>query len=120
MNSLDLFRLTGTAGTIRATNDIIAYYSSDNRLKDVKGLVQNALEKVIQLNGVQFDWIAKEGIHENTGHDIGIIAQEIEAFFPEIVVTRSNGYKAVKYEKLVAVLIEAIKDLNEKIEKLNK
>ena len=105
---------------IRATNDIIGYYSSDKRLKDVKGKVENALEKVLQVNGVQFDWIAKEGIHENTGHDIGIIAQEIEAFFPEIVTTRVNGYKAVKYEKLVAVLIEAIKDLNHKVEQLKK
>ena len=63
-----------------------------------------------------FDWIAKDGIHDNKGHDMGIIAQEVEKFFPEIVVTRPNGYKAVKYEKLVAVLIEAIKDLNKKIE----
>ena len=107
---------SGTAGSIRATNDIIAYYSSDKRLKDVKGVVENALEKVLQLNGVMFDWIAKEGIHENKGYDMGIIAQEVEKFFPEIVVTRPNGYKAVKYEKLVAVLIEAIKDLNTKIE----
>ena len=107
---------SGTAGHIRATNDIIAFYSSDRRLKDVKGVVENALEKVLQLNGVMFDWIAKEGIHENKGHDMGIIAQEVEKFFPEIVVTRANGYKAVRYEKLVAVLIEAIKDLNNKIE----
>jgi len=51
---------------------------------------------------------------------MGIIAQEVEKFFPEIVVTRENGFKAVKYEKLVAVLIEAIKDLNTKIDNLNK
>ena len=90
------------------------------RLKDVKGGVENALEKVLQLNGVMFSWIAKEGIHENKGYDMGIIAQEVEKFFPEIVVTRENGFKAVKYEKLVAVLIEAIKDLNTKIDNLNK
>jgi hypothetical protein len=55
------------------------------------------------------------GIHENEGHDIGVIAQEVEKVFPEIVTTRNNGYKAVKYEKLTAVLIEAVKELTEKL-----
>ena len=65
-----------------------------------------------------FDWIAKEGIHENKGSDIGVIAQEVEALFPEIVATRDNGYKAVKYEKLTAVLIQAVKELSAKVKEL--
>jgi hypothetical protein len=51
------------------------------------------------------------GIHENEGHDIGVIAQEVERILPEIVTTRENGYMAVKYEKMVPLLIEAIKEL---------
>ena len=70
----------------------------------------------MQLNGIHFDWIVKEGIHENKGSDLGIIAQEVEALFPEIVETRQNGYKAVKYDRLIAVLIQAVKELNEKLD----
>ena len=55
------------------------------------------------------------GIHENVGHDIGVIAQEIEAVLPEIVTTRDNGYMAVKYEKIVPLLIQAIKELQQEI-----
>jgi hypothetical protein len=56
-----------------------------------------------------------EGIHVHSGHDIGVIAQEIEAVLPELVTTRDNGYKAVKYEKLTAVLIQAVKELSERV-----
>ncbi len=59
-----------------------------------------------------------EGIHENYGHDIGVIAQEIERVIPEVVITRENGYMAVRYEKIVALLIQAIKELDLEIEKL--
>ena len=109
-----------TAGLIRATNDVIAFYSSDERLKDNKVLLTDALDKVNQLNGYEFDWIPMVGIHENEGHDIGVIAQEVEKLFPEIVTTRDNGYKAVKYEKLTAVLIEAIKELSNEVKELKK
>ena len=68
-----------------------------------------------KINGYTFDWVPKEGIHTNEGHDVGVIAQEIEAILPELVVTRDNGYKAVKYEKLVALLIESVKELKEEI-----
>ena len=58
------------------------------------------------------------GIHENEGHDIGVIAQEIDAVLPEIVTTRDNGYMAVKYEKLVALLIQTNKELLKRVEAL--
>jgi hypothetical protein len=104
-----------TTGLIRATNDVVAYYSSDERLKTNKTIIKTPLEKIMNINGYEFDWIPLKNVHENEGHDIGIIAQEIEKVFPEIVQTRANGYKAVKYDKLVAVLIECIKELNNKI-----
>jgi hypothetical protein len=93
---------------------------SDKRLKNNIKVIDNALDKLSQINGVRFDWIENEKIHGHTGHDIGIIAQEIEAIFPEVVTTRNNGYKAVKYEKLVALLIQSNKELLERIDSFRK
>ena len=99
---------------LRLGGDIIAYYSSDRRLKNNIQPIENALEKVSKLNGYTFDW---NELSKKEGTEIGVIAQEIETDFPELVVTRENGYKAVRYEKLVAVLISAINELNEKLSK---
>jgi hypothetical protein len=71
------------------------------------------------MRGVEFDWIANLEIHPNEGHDLGVIAQEVEAVLPVLVQTRENGYKAVKYDKMVAVLIEAVKELSIKVENCN-
>lgn len=103
----------GTTGVIRATNDIVAYYSSDERLKDNITPLTGALDKVNKLGGYEFDWNSNQEVH--TGHDIGVIAQEVEAQYPELVHDRDNGYKAVDYVKLTAVLIEAVKELSEKV-----
>lgn len=105
-----------TAGLIRATNDVVAYYSSDERLKDNIKPIENALDKVSKLGGYEFDWNDKQDVYK--GHDIGVIAQEVEAVFPELVTDRDNGFKAVKYEKLVPALIEAIKELKAEVESL--
>ena len=59
-----------------------------------------------------------EGIHVHSGHDVGIIAQEVEKVLPEVVETRENGYKAVKYEKLTALLIQAVNEQQQTIEQL--
>jgi hypothetical protein len=107
-----------TAGLIRATNDVVAYFSSDERLKENVLTIPNSLDILKQVNGYYFDWIPMEGIHENEGHDIGVIAQEIEKVLPEVVTTRDNGYKAVKYEKLVALLIQTNKELLARVEAL--
>ena len=104
------------SGNGRFNGDVVAYSSSDERLKDNKKNINNALEKVESLNGVEFDWNDKQDVYE--GHDIGVIAQEVEKIAPELVSTRDNGYKAVKYEKLVPLLIEAIKELSDKVKAL--
>ncbi len=109
-----------TNGVIEATNDIIAFYSSDKRLKKNVSPLSNSLEKISNIRGVEFDWIKDEEIHPNEGHDIGVIAQEVEDVVPEIVITRDNGYKAVNYQKLTALLIEAVKELKEEIKELKK
>jgi hypothetical protein len=110
--------ITASAG-IRATGDIIAYFSSDERLKENVQPIQNALSKVELISGNTYDW--KEGfdnIHPHKGNDVGVIAQEIEIVLPQVVINRDNGYKAVDYEKIVPLLIEAIKELSAKIKEL--
>ena len=56
-------------------------------------------------------------MYKNT-HDVGVVAQEIEEVLPEIVIERDDGYKAVKYEKIIALLIESNKDLLKRVEEL--
>lgn len=107
-----------TDGVIRATNDVVAFYSSDKRLKENISPLSDSLEKISKIRGVEFDWKKNEEIHPNEGHDVGVIAQEIEEVLPEVVTTRDSGYKAVKYEKIVPLLIEAIKELKAEIDEL--
>ena len=109
---------SGVVGAILATNDVVAFASSDERLKENVEAIGSAVEKVEAIGGYTFDWIPMEGIHVHSGHDIGVIAQEIEAVLPELVTTRDNGYKAVKYDKLTAVLIQAVKELSERVKTL--
>ena len=105
------------SGSLNVTGDITAYSTSDERLKTNITPILDSLNKIGEIQGYEYDWIENE-YHTNIGHDIGVIAQEIEKIAPEAVSTRDNGYKAVKYEKLVPILIQAIKELNEKVNKL--
>ena len=112
---------SGTTGEIRATGDITAYYSSDERLKENFTPLAGALDKVKAIGGYEFDW--KDGIEDvvsKKGHDIGVKAQELQAQYPDLVHERDNGYLAVDYIKLNAVLIEAVKELAAKVEELSK
>ena len=102
-------------GTIKATGDVTAFHSSDARLKSNITPIKGALDKIKTIGGYEFDWNDKS---EHTGHDVGVIAQEIEFVLPEVVVTRENGYKAVRYEKIVALLIEALKEQQLQIDEL--
>ena len=111
---------SGTTGEIRATGDITAYYSSDERLKENIVPLEGALDKVKALRGVSFTWkelslADKKSIHSHEGTDIGVIAQDVQAQFPELVNKRGHGYLSVDYQKLSAVLIEAVKELSEKV-----
>ena len=116
---------SGTTGEIRATNDITAFYSSDKSLKENIKNIENPLEKISQINGVTFDW-TEDYIKQHGGedkyfvrkNDVGVIAQEIEKVLPQVVGTREDGIKAVKYDRIVALLIESIKELKKEIEEL--
>ena len=105
---------SGTAGSIVATNDIIAFASSDERLKDNVTLLSDPIEKISQIKGVNFVW-NDESYDHLAGHDVGVLAQDVEKVLPEVVATRDDGYKAVRYEKMVPLLIEAIKEQQQQI-----
>ena len=108
---------SGTAGEIRATNDVTAYYS-DERLKDFHGNIDSALDKVNQLNGYYFteNETAKELGYDNDKRQVGVSAQEVQAVLPEVVAAApiSDEYLTVKYEKLAPLFIEAIKEIDKK------
>ena len=112
------------SSNLHVQSDVVGFSStlSDLALKDNVSKIDNALDKVLKLRGVQFDWnnTSKKG-----KHDIGVVAQEVEAIFPELVKEfespflsgdkNAQSVKAVAYDRLVGVLIEAIRELNEKI-----
>ena len=110
---------SGTAGRIDATNDIVAFSSSDIRFKENIKPIENAIDKIRKISGNTYDWKEENKIeHGYEGNDVGVIAQEIEAVLPQLVQTRESGFKAVKYDKLVALLIEGIKEQQLQIEQL--
>ena len=96
-------------GKMYVTNDIIAFYSSDLRLKDNVQPITGALGKINSLSGNTYTWKKDSG---REGDDTGVIAQEVQALgLPGLVTERENGNLAVDYQKLVPVLIEAVKEL---------
>jgi hypothetical protein len=110
-----------TDGRIDASNDIVAFSTSDKRLKENITPIANALEKVRSLTGVEFDWKEEtKSVHGYEGHDVGVIAQDVQAVLPEAVRTNDSGYLSVRYEKMIALLIEANKELANRVEQLEK
>jgi len=110
---------------VRATGDVTAFFSSDISLKENILNIENSLDKIKNLNGVEYDW-TDEYIQEQGGedgyfirkHDVGLIAQEVEEVLPEVVATNKKGYKSVKYDRIVALLVEGIKELKKEIDDL--
>ena len=116
-----------TSGRLYATSDIrtageVTAYYSDERLKDFHGKVDGALDIVNKINGYRFteNETARELGYKNERMQIGVSAQEVEAVLPELIdkapVPGDNDYKTVKYDKLGAVLVEALKEADAKIE----
>jgi len=108
----------GVAENVHAGGDVVAYASSDERLKDNLISISNPLDKIGKIGGYTFDWNDKQSIYK--GHDVGVVAQEIQEVLPEVVEERESGYLAVKYEKIVPLLIEAIKEQQKQIDELRK
>jgi len=111
---------SATNGRIDAANDVVAFSTSDKRFKNNIKPIINPIEKIRKISGVEFDWIPNQELHGYEGHDVGVIAQEIQEVLPELVTQRNSGYLAVKYDKIVALLIEGIKEQQLQIESLEK
>jgi len=112
-----------TNGRIDASDDIVSFSSSDRKWKKNLVKIQNPIQNIMQINGYTFDWIddPTHKFHGNTGSDVGVIAQEIEKVQPEIVTTRSkNGVMAVKYDRLIPLLIESIKEQQSQLDTQSK
>ena len=114
---------SGTAGEIRATNNITAYYS-DERLKTKTGDIENALEKVCQIETMLYhaSEIAVALGYDASIPEVGVTAQSVQKVQPEIVVPApiDENYWTVRYERLLPLVIEAIKELNAQVQELRK
>lgn len=125
---------SATSGEIRAAGNISSNYS-DERLKENIQVIENALEKVCSLRGVTYtaNQLAESFGYTSKESQVGVLAGEVEKVLPEVVkpapfdimlfenteISRSGeNYKTVQYEKLVPLLIEAIKELNKEIQEL--
>ena len=110
-----------SSGDIVAEGDVVAYYSSDIRLKDNVEVIKGSLDKIDGIRGVEFDWNEKSpGWAKERGHDVGVIAQEVQKVLPEVVQERKNGYLGVDYKRIVPLLIESVKELKQEVEYLKK
>jgi hypothetical protein len=112
---------SSTSNTLKCKGDIIAYSTSDARYKSNIIPINNPLEKLKAIGGYTFDWTGAAPIEEykNTS-DIGVLAQEIEAVLPLAVRTNEvDGVKSVRYEKIIPLLIECVKEQQKQISELN-
>jgi len=108
-----------SSGDILADGDVVAYNSSDMRLKNNLQVIEGALDKIDGINGYEFDWNDKSpGWARQRGHDVGVVAQEVQKIHPEIVEERKNGYLGVDYKRLVPLLIQSVKELKQEIDEI--
>lgn len=122
--------ITGTlavSGAITASGNITAYQTSDVRYKENIVPIPDPIDKLKAIRGVSYDWKnaylddnGPEDSYFNRKHEVGVIAQEVLAVLPEVVGKRPNGTLAVKYDRLTALLIEAVKELVARVEELER
>lgn len=118
-DSVDIAKLTrvfvAADGGAFFTGDVISFALSDRRYKENIKSIENPLDKVLKISGVEFDWKDNQNIYK--GKDVGVIAQEIKQVLPEVIEEGRLGLK-VKYEKITPLLIEAIKEQQSEIKEL--
>jgi len=105
--TIDIGNSTSYIGTVTAQD--FNSVSDLNLKSDIKG-IENALDTINKINGYTFNW------KDSDKNGIGVIAQEIEAVIPDLISTAENGIKSVAYISLIPILIEAVKELSNKID----
>lgn len=93
-------------------------YFSDARLKEDIQPIKDGLSKLLSIDAVEFDWNDEQKTYK--GHDMGVIAQQVQVFFPELVEKRRNGYLAVKYDRFISILIAANNQQLDKLDELKR
>jgi hypothetical protein len=104
------------SGNISATGDVVAFVTSDSRLKNDQTPISGSLQKISTLDPIEFNWSEQQDTY--VGHDIGLIAQQVQSIAPEIVTERPDGYLAMKYDKMVPLLVGAIQDQQKIIDEM--
>lgn len=102
--------------------DITAFSTSDRRLKTGVEVIPDALDKIMNIKGITYNWNEKaaELYSKDTNvRETGVIAQDIIEVLPEAVTTREDGFLAVRYEKIIPLLVEAIKMLKKEVNNLH-
>lgn len=101
-----------------ADGDVVSSYTSDERLKKNITPLTGCLDNILKLNPVEFDWSEEQKTY--SGHDIGLIAQQVKEVLPEVVMEKKNGYLGIHYEKIIPVLIGASQEQDAQISELEK
>jgi hypothetical protein len=104
--------------SIACAGDITAYYSSDRRFKDNIVKIEKPLEKINSINGVTWQWNDHVQLDTKNSPATGLIAQEVQSVFPEVVRERADGYLALDYQKMAGLFVESIKELHSMIKNL--
>ena len=105
-------------GDIAATGNITAFHSSDKKLKNNVVRIEDGLSIINQLRPVEYEWDEASPFSHLKHNDYGLIAQEVEKVLPNIVGEMKDGYKGIRYEKLIPFLIDSIQQLTKRIEEL--
>jgi hypothetical protein len=108
------------SGSITAGGDIIGYYSSDRRFKDNIVKIDKPLEKISSMNGVTWEWNDNVQSDVKNSSATGLIAQEVQSVFPDVVKERADGYLALDYQKMAGLFVESIKELHSMVLDLHK
>ena len=117
--TLATFKIDGGQPVAMFDGDVIAYSGSDIDLKENITPIENALDMITSLSGNTFSWKSGGDIFGDNGLDTGIIAQEVEALgLPGVTKRRGDGTMGVRYDRLIPVLIEAVKELTSKVNSL--
>jgi hypothetical protein len=99
-------------GVYLPTNGTSWVANSDINLKNIESYIENAIDSIMELSAIKFNWKADEVKTTN----IGLIAQEVEKVYPELINKNREGYLGVRYTELIPILVKAIQELNAKIE----
>lgn len=112
------FDIVGGNGRVQSGYNWLT--NSDAKFKKNVTTLNNTLNSILNLRGVRYDLVDDKNITPGKGKQVGFIAQELETQYPELVITEKDGTKSVAYDKITAVLLQAIKEQQQQIEQLRK